>query len=182
MNIEKQELCNKIWMENKDAIENYCKYKLMSYPSEASDVTADISYHLCEAIMNDKIHTNPKSWLFAVARNLVKKKYEEANIKKKCFIEYNEECIEKTENISFDEDLILDNLISDSVIESLSITILDKLSTNNQQLYHFIYNDHLKMKEIAQILNISVDAVKQRNKRLTKKIKQLVKEHIENLN
>ncbi len=181
MNEEMRSLCSKIWVENKDWIIARVRAKLQSCPDEVDDVVADISYHFCVAILNNTIHTDCRGWLYAVTENCIKKKYEEMSKKRNRYTEYKEENFECAEDYSSAEELFLDSLIPESVIENLSIKIIDELKEAERQLYECIYVRKMKMKEIADKLEITVFAVRQRSTRLTKKIKKLVKMNIERI-
>ncbi len=181
MNDEMRTACSQIWMKNKDRIIERCRYKLHSCPDEIDDVVADVSYHLCVAILNGKIHTDPSAWLRGVTENCIKQKYSEMARRKKRLVEYNEENVECGEDYVDAEDLFLDSLIPDTVIEKLSRQIIDELRECDKALYEAIYIEKKKLKQIAAELGITVSAVKERNYRLTKRIKKLVKIHIEEI-
>ena len=51
----------------------------------------------------------------------------------------------------------------------------------DKQLYRYVYKDKLKMKEIAALLDITEVNAKQRHYRLSKKLKKIIKNHIEEL-
>lgn len=175
---EKEELCKNLWDECKDELTSMCRYKLSSHPDEVEDVIADAFYYLCVAVFENRKIDNHKAWLLAVTNNLIKKKYTEFNRTKLRHISFYEEDIDIHE---YSDDIFLDNLISDSVIERLSDTIIYELSEKEQQLYYYVYKDKLKMKEIAALLGITEVNARQRNYRLTKKLKTLIKKHLDEI-
>lgn len=173
---EKNELCRNMWEQCKDGLTRLCEYKLSSHPDEVEDVVADAFYYLCVAVFENRKIDNHKAWLIAVTNNLIKKKYTELNRTKLRHISFYEEDIDIYE---YSDDIFLDTLISDSVIERLSDTIICELSEKEQQLYYYVYKDKLKMKEIAALLAITEVNARQRNYRLSQKLKGMIKAHLE---
>lgn len=175
---EKEKLCISLWNEYKDELTSMCQYKLSSHPSEVEDVISDTFYYLCVAVFEDRKIDNYRAWLSAVTNNLIKKKYTELNKIKFKNITYNEEDIEA---YGYIDDMFLDSMISDSVIEGLCDAIICELKLVEQKLYHYVYVDKLKMKEIAVLLDITEANVRQRNHRLTKKLKTMIKKHLDEI-
>ena len=171
----KKELCKNLWDEYKDELTNICRYKLSSHPDEIDDIIADTFYYLCVAVFEERRIDNYRAWLVAVTNNLIKKKYTELNKTKLKNVIYNDEDVDI---YGYTDDMILDSLISDSVIERLSDTIIYELSEKEQQLYYYVYKDKLKMKEIAALLGITEVNARQRNYRLSKKLKGMIKERL----
>ncbi len=173
---EKEEFCKKLWIDNKDTLTQMCKYKLSNYPDEVDDVISETFYYLCSTIFSGKVLTNPKAWLFVVANNLIKKKYQEINNLKQKQVSYNEQIYEIQINKKIDiEDLI----ISESMIEQLSDIVINELNPEEKILYEYIYNQKLKIKEIASILGLTEVNVRQKKHRLNKKLNGLIKSYIE---
>lgn len=175
---EKEELCKNLWDECKDELTGMCRYKLSSHPDEVEDVIADAFYYLCVAVFENKRIENHRAWLIGVTNNLIKKKYTELNRMKFRNVSFYEEDVDIYE---YSDDIFLDNLISDSVIERLSDTIICELSEKEQQLYYYVYKEKLKMKEFAVLLGITEVNARQRNYRLTKKLKTLIKKHLDEI-
>lgn len=174
---EKEEICKKLWNDCKDELASLCRFKLSSHLDEVEDVVAEAFYYLCLAVFEDKTITNYKAWLIAVTNNLIKRKYTELNKMKLINTVLNEEDID----IEYNDDIFLDSLIPESVIEKLCDAIICELTPKEQRLYRYIYKDKLKMKEIAAILGITEVNARQRHHRLSKKLKEMIKNHIEEL-
>ena len=173
---EKEKLCISLWNEYKDELTNICQYKLSSHPDEVEDIIADTFYYLCVAVFEDRRIDSYRAWLSAVANNLIKKKYTELNRMKLRNVSFYEEDVEIYE---YNDEIFLDSLITDSVVERLCDTIICELTPKEQQLYRCVYKQKLKMKEIAALLGISEVNVRQRNHRLSKKLKGIIKDHLE---
>lgn len=172
---EKTELCKRLWDECKDDLTKLCKYKLSSHPDEVEDVIADAFYYLCVAVFKNRKIDNYKAWLVAVTYNLIKKKYTEINRAKTQRVSFYEENID---GYICEEDLFSEE-VSDTVIDNLSSSVLSQLSESEQLLYKYIYVDKLKMKEIATRMELTEVNVRQRHFRLSRKLKNMIKEYIE---
>lgn len=175
---EKEKLCIYLWNECKEELTSMCQYKLSSRLDEVKDVIADTFYYLCVAVFEDRRIDNYRAWLNAVANNLIKKKYTELNKMKLKNVTYNEEDVEA---YGYIDHVFLDSMISDSVIEGLCDAIICELKPVEQKLYHYVYVDKLKMKEIAVLLDITEANVRQRNHRLTKKLKTMIKKYLDEI-
>ncbi len=172
---EKKELCRKMWTEHKDELTKLCQRKLSSHPGEIEDIISEAYSSLCEAVYKGHAIDNPKAWLIGVTNNLIKKKYTEINKFKFKLTHYDEESMD---SVDYDEDVFIDSLISDKAIEDAVKSIIESLTPEQQLLYKYVHEDGLKMKEIAKIINISEDAVKERNYRLNKRIRAKIAEYL----
>ncbi len=167
------ELCEKLWNEYEPSIRQLCNYKLSAYQSEIDDVVADIYLALCDAVKNGHINSNPKAWLFSTANNCIKLKYTELNFRKKKLIHINNFDCKLFYNIDF-ENIAVNEDTLDQILKS----IYDELLASEKTLLILIYKKKLKYKDIAQILNTTESAVKQKNYRLKRKVRQLIKEKL----
>lgn len=181
MDADKQEMCRQMWRQHSDELKKMCERKLSSCRDEIDDVIADAFYYLCVNVFEGNIHTNTRSWLFAVTNNLIKKKYTEINKRKQRHISFSEADMEQYDCCSTDDTLFFESKVSESIIDSMNIEIIDNLSPAEQQLYKYVYEEDLSLKEIAARMNLTYGAVKERNHRLGLKIKVMVKEHIESM-
>ncbi len=175
----KRELCKSLWLRNEPKLRRLCTYKLSSHPDEVEDVLAETSLILWTAILNDKTIEYPDSWLYSVTNNLIKKKYSEINTDKERKVVFDEENL-KFYSLSVGHDFE-NMLLTDETLEKIIKEIDSLLSCDERQLYEYVYEDKLKMKEIAVLLSSTESAVKQKNYRLTRKLRRLIKEFLENL-
>ena len=178
---DKRELCRMMWVQHSDELKKICEYKLSSCRDEIDDVIADAFYYLCLNICEDRIHTNVSSWLFAVTNNLIKKKYAEIGKKKHSHISFDEMSVEQYDSYISCDSLLFDGTVSDSIIAMFNLVLLDNLNPAERQLYKYVYKDKLRLKEIAEKMNLTYGAVKERNHRLSKKIKIMTKDYIESM-
>lgn len=174
----KHELCKSLWLKNEPKLRKLCTYKLSSNLDEVEDILAETALILLNALLNDKVIEYPDSWLYSVTYNLIKKKYREINVEKERKVAFDEETL-KIYNLAVGYDFE-SLLLTDELIEKFSMQIDSFLSPDEKQLYEYVYEDKLKMKEIAVLLSSTESAVKQKNYRLHRKVKRLVKDYLEN--
>lgn len=169
------DFCKELWEQCEPQIRKLCNVKLKEYPDEIEEIITDTFIALCDAVNNGKDFTNPSAWIYGTANNLIKQKFKQLKAYKQKHKTFSNTGYELAYNIDF-----LDAMISDDNIEQMKAEIEDELSQSEKTLLDFIYNDKLKTKEIAGILNISESAVKQKRYRLVKKIKRMAKDKIMN--
>lgn len=174
----KHELCKSLWLKNEPKLRRLCTYKLSNHPDEIEDILSEAALIFWTAIINGKTIEYPNSWLYSVVNNLIKKKYTEINIEKERKLPLDEESlITYSLSVGYDFDSLR---LTDELIEKFSMEIDSLLSSDEKQLYEYVYEDRLKMKEIAAKLSSTESAVKQKNYRLHRKVKRLVKDYLEN--
>lgn len=70
--------------------------------------------------------------------------------------------------------------LSNDEIDILKEQVLSSLPPDDRRFIEMIYDEHLKYKKIAEILNTTENAVKQRSYRVRGEIKKLAKEKTKN--
>lgn len=175
MNNIQREICTKLWNEYEPQLRKICRVKLRSNPDEVDDVMSEVSLALCKQIENSGQPEKPKQWLYATFNNIVNLKYREIYKHK-----------EKQENIE-NKDFELpfeQNGIEDKIEEIYNHEIRDKLhsflSEDEYLIIKYIYFDRLKMKEIADIINSTESAVKQKHYRICNKLRKAAKKFEKN--
>lgn len=176
-NIKDMELCEALWNEYEPCLRRICNYKLSGYPSEIDDVIGDVYLALCDKINGSIGIDNPKAWLYGTLNNTIKLKYAEIDRKKKKYVRLESVERELFYSIDFDEVEISDDLLNEIIDE-----IYQELLGSEKTLLILIYTKKLKFKQIAEILNTTEGAIKQKHYRLKRKIKMLAKEKLKNLN
>lgn len=106
----------------------------------------------------DKINTNLKAYLSAIARNVTYEKF-----RKNC----NYNSLENRENVSYTEEF--DNII-------ILRDNLKNLSEEERKIFDMYYVQGLKIKEISAYLNITNSNVKIKLHRIRKKLKEAFNE------
>lgn len=176
-NITDMELCEALWNEYEPCLRRICNYKLSGYPSEIDDVIGDVYLALCDTINGSIGIDNPKAWLYGTLNNTIKLKYAEIDRKKKKYVRLESVERELFYSIDFDEVEISDDLLNEIIDE-----IYQELLGSEKTLLILIYTKKLKFKQIAEILNTTEGAIKQKHYRLKRKIKMLAKEKLKKLN
>lgn len=110
-----------------------------------------------------------KPYLIGIAKNLIKKKYEQYNIS------YNFENFEEMEN-QIISNIVMDELIDNSNKMELISEIMKDIKPEESEIFVMFYYQNKKVKDIAKILNISVSKTKVTLHRLRKLVKKKFKE------
>lgn len=168
---EKEKFCEKLWLECEPQLRKICKYKLSNNLSEVDDVIADAYLALCDAVENESELENPKAWLYGTVNNLIKFKYTEIKKTSKTMISIDNGDYILVYNVDFTE-----ARLTDETIEDIRIEIESELLPAELTLLKLLHEKKLTQKEVAVILNTTTSAVKQKNYRLKKKIKEIAKE------
>lgn len=169
------DFCEQLWKQCEPKIRKLCNMKMADHPEEIDEIISDTYLTLCEAVSKGKVFSNPPAWLYGTANNIIKQKFKELKLYKQKHKTISTTGYELMYDIDY-----LDAIITDDNIEQMKVEIESELSDSEKILLEFIYTDRLKTKEIAEILNISVSAAKQKRYRLVKKIKQMAREKINN--
>lgn len=158
-----------IWLEYEPIVRRLCYKRLSSSPQEAEDVISEICLALMNTIYDGKEITNPKSWLYSVSRNLINKKYEELNRRKRRFVSLDD--YSYCHKLSYEIDM-LEPYVSDEEIMTIKKEIEGELSGDENSLLDLIYRKKKKQKKIAKRYKTTENAIKQRNYRLKRDIKK----------
>lgn len=173
---DKIEKRDTIWADNELYLRRLCNIKLQSCPQEIDDVMHDTYIALCEAFNDGRVINDYKKWLVGTLNHKVIAKYNEITISKKRFISFDDIETKVFYVVDFDS-----KRMSDELTEEIADEIISSLSAKEQNLYHLIYDQKLKKKQIASILGIKAGTVRERAFRLNYKIKTIIKEYAENM-
>ena len=111
---------------------------------------------------------HPKFWLYSVSRNLINKKYEELNRRRKRFVSLDD--FNYCHKLSYEIDM-LEPRVREEDIMNIKKEIEHELSPEDNVLLDLIYRKKNKHRKIAKRLKTTENAVTQRNYRLKRNIK-----------
>ncbi len=172
--------CEKTFCEYEPIIRSLCNCKLDGSQKDIDAVVSQVFCIYCEAVEQGVYIASVRAWLLSKTINLIKIN----NSKNKNFLNSNDHItnfVYEVKNIDFYyNDNVADLIINDNSFISLKEEIEKDLTPNELLLLEFIYKDNLKYKDIANILNTSISAVKQRIYRLKRKIKKSAEEKVKN--
>ncbi len=167
----KEEITNtfkKIYEEESDAIFRFCLTRVSSR-EQSLDITQDTFLRLWNSLIEKKDISNYRAFLFTIARNLIIDWY-----RKKKSISLDK-MIDESDG-QFD---LIDNSLTDNLeIKSDGKFILDKISELGETYQTPIYLrfvDDLSITEIAEVLNISNNAVSVRINRGLEELRNKIK-------
>lgn len=177
---DKNQLCEEIWNKYEPKVRKICEYKLTSCPDEIDEVVSQTFLALCIKLSEDTIE-NPQAWLYATANNLIKMTYESQNRNKKKIVSLDVVITEANEhhNLIYSNDF-LDKKLSNDQIDILKAQVEAELDYDELALIHLVHKKHLKYRKIAEMMNSTESAIKQRSYRLRGKVKEIAKEKIKN--
>lgn len=165
-------IAQELWDEYEPVIRRLCYKKLSSYPQEAEDVVCEVYLALMNTLHDDeKEITSYKSWLYSVTRNLINKRYEEINRRKRRFVSLNDNSY--CHKLHYEVDM-LEPVVSEETIMNFKKEIEGELRTDDNVLLDLIYRKKNKHRKIAKKLKTTEDAITQRNYRLKRKVKSKV--------
>jgi len=174
-------IITEIWDTYYPRILALCKLKLMSYPEEVDDVAAEIFDSLVNESRIRKLPDKIDAWLYKVAYNKINQKYKEMYKRKKFLVNVDFSDYDETEKLELKVDVDMDDeRIDDEDIESMKEKLIKELTEEEQQLIFLVCEQKLKLKEIADIMNSTETAVRQKFYRTKRKAKIKAKKSIEN--
>lgn len=157
-----------IWDEYGPLVKRLCYQRLSSAPQEAEDVISEICLALLNTLYDGKDIEHPKSWLYSVSRNLINKKYEELNRRRKRFVSLDD--FNYCHKLSYEIDM-LEPRVREEDIMNIKKEIEHELSPEDNVLLDLIYRKKNEHRKIAKRLKTTENAVTQRNYRLKRNIK-----------
>lgn len=140
---------------------------------EAEDITQNVFVKVWKNIKKFDRNKKFKTWIFSIAKNVsldwIKKK------KPRLFSEFENEEGDNllAESIS-DSSPLPEELFARSDLKRRLSEYMEKLSPNYKIVLTMYYNDHLTFKEIAEVLNESLNTVKSRHRRAIIQLKKLL--------
>ena len=158
-----QENFENLFQEYSDAIYRLCVYKT-SKESVAHDLTQETFLRLWKTISSSKEIAKPKQYIYQITRNLIVDYYK--SHKAVSLDELQEEGFEPKSNESSAE-LISEVLILKEAIETLDQEFRD--------VVYMRFVEGMKVKEIAEVLDISENLVSVRINRGKKKLQEKFK-------
>lgn len=155
----------------------YCA-QFFDYDYEyAEDCVQNAYLALIENLYNGVEIRNYKSWLYKVVLNQKNKVLRDKIKRNELDFFDNKEKDEFLNDAVYYEPDFVENMVSEETIEKVALKIISTLSKDERQLYYLYYYEHKKLREIANEMNISYSAVRQRHVELRKKIKRLIGEY-----
>lgn len=169
MNESESCICKELWIEYEPQLRKVATAKLHNYPDEIDTVISDVFAALCEKIHKDGVPKKLKGWLYGTLNNIINLKF-----RKLYRIKENETSLLDTE-ISI---AITNDEIEEKINELYNNEIKNKLKEIlNEDEYEIMYLLHfrkLKMREVAEMLNSTETAIKQKHYRICKKLRKII--------
>lgn len=165
---ESNRICIEIWNDYEPKLRKICNVKMSNHPDYIDDVMQEVFLALLKKVKNS-LPDNPKAWLYAVLTNTINREYRKLYSHQKNIISIDDMQIDLPYENDF-SDLYVDH----AFLDEFKKTLENELSKDDKEFIYYIYEKRLKMKEIADILDSTESAVKQRHYRLINKIRKMV--------
>lgn len=183
MTQEQKEFCEELWRTEYRQILTICALKLDSCGKEdAEDAALEAFEAFCIALESDKEMKHPRQWLYSYAALKIKRLNKENALKKGAVLSIQSGDIDEEElayvyTYKNDDD----KAFEDDFIEILAVNVLKELTFTERKIFNLYYRKCRRLPQIAEILGMSHQAVKQHHYRVKKKIKKFVKVNIDKL-
>lgn len=174
MEVIDKEQCAAIWKQYEPYLRKICTVKLRNHPDEIDDIISEVFLALCKKVAESGYPEKPKAWLYGTLNNFINGKYREIYKEKQNTVDITEKEYILPYGIDF-----VDEIDDDLLLEQIKNALEKELSEKEKILLRIIYEDELRMKEIALLYQTSESAVKQQHYRLCKHIRAIAKKFIE---
>lgn len=156
----------KLYQSQSDAIFRYCLFRV-SDREIAIDLAQDAFTKYWDAISNGKEVLNDRAFLFMIARNLIIDLYrKKKSVSLDAILEENEDHMFMAGGIGKES-------IEMSTEARFVLDKINELEPSHQQIIYLRFVEDLKPKEIAEVLDISSNAVSVRILRGIEKLREL---------
>lgn len=160
MTEEENKICAELWNELKPGMQQICIAKMKGYTNDVDDIISDVFVALCKHVSEKGFPDNPKPWLYRTLYNLINTCFREKYNNEKHFVQSNTELIK----LPYKHDFV-DDIINNDTLNRAN-KIIGTLDRKDQIIIKSFYFKEQSMKEIAEILDSTVTAVKQKRYRL----------------
>ncbi len=175
--VEEIEKIMKNCEEHRALLINYClKYFGCEY-EYAEDCVQEAYVALYENLCNGAQIRNYKAYLYSVCLNNKNKLIKEKIKRNEQDFSNNEEKDLAINSVPSQNSDIHNQLVSENDIRKISFFIISRLTTDEKKLYLLYYKKGKKLKDIADLLNISYDTARKRHEKLKKKLTKMIDEY-----
>lgn len=167
-----KEICSKNWEEYEPIIRRIAFARLTGLEDEVDDVVSETFTALCTKFSGGSAPNNTRSWLYGTLNNIINQ-----HLRKICT---------ERENVVADSadmiDLKFTYSIPDSAFSSVSVSEFHKivrslLSDDEYSLIEALYINDAKASQVAEQLNLTEGAVRQRSYRICSKLRKTLSEY-----
>ena len=170
MNDDEKKLCAELWDKYEPMIRKMSEYRLQSNKSEIEDLVADVYLALCKKVHESGSPEKPREWLLGVHEKLLNGKYRDFYAKRDNETSYTDEEYE----LPFGDKSLKENEPKMRLDELLKKAD-GKLDAEDYWILWYTFSGY-KLKEMAELMNKSEAAVKQKRHRLYIKLRKIDKD------
>ena len=159
-----EEIFTEIWYKYRPEMRRFCYANLKGYKEEAEDIVERAFYLLWKKMAEDDLPPVPQAWLYKTIDNLIKAEYRRQKKDQKYLTFGSTTC----ENLRYVVDLD-EEMAKEELNQELVNAVNNELTEDEKELIRYLFIEEKSHKEIAEILGISDNAVKQRRFRMIRK-------------
>lgn len=172
MEVKDEKLYIDLWNQCKSEIQRLCYIKLKGFPYDIEDTMSEIFIAFWEKDLKNDSPNNLKAWLYVVANNMINLKFREIYKDRENTVDLEDNEVDLLYSPDF-----VSNVENKELYNLLKSDIENRLSEGEQYFINLIYEDGMRLKEVAKIFGISYKATKQKHYRIINKIKKISKKY-----
>lgn len=166
---EERNKCAELWTECTPQLRKLCYSKMKGYTNDVEDLIADAYVALCNYVNENGFPDNTVGWIYGTVFNMINSRFRGKYKDEKHLFISDTELIE----LPYKHDFV-DDVINNDVINSLN-ELIPTLDGKEQEIVHSYYFDGRSMKDIAELLDSTIGAVKQKRYRIVNKLRDELK-------
>lgn len=164
MSDSQKEIFTKIWHEYRSEMCRFCYANLKGHNGEVEEIVEKAFYLLWKKMSEDETPPVPQAWLYKTIDNLIKMEYRRQKKDNK-YLDFGFDlCANLQYVVDLDEEMAQQEL-NRELIKAVN----EELTDDDRELIKYLFLENKPHREIAAILGISENAVKQRRFRMIRK-------------
>lgn len=166
--------------EYRGRLVNYCLRTFSFDYATAQDIVQNAYVALYENLLKGVEIENYRAWMYRVTFYFANKVAKDVKRRNECELTDDIEIGDDTSSLSLEDKINYKEKTSDINTKEAAVRIISSLKKDERELYIMYYCENKKLKDIAEQLNVSDVTVRKRNSRLKHKLKDMIKDFMEN--
>lgn len=168
MKISEDKFCTDLWYEYEPQLRKICETKMQSCPDDIDDIISETFLALCDKVSESGPPEKVRAWLYGTLYHFINSKYRTIyRTERKSVALHAKEYI-----LPYDWDIendIVEACDAESTMKEINAT----LNEQERFLIQSVYGDGRKFKDVAEELNTTASAVKQKSYRVNIKVRKI---------
>lgn len=163
---EKNEI-GRCFREMKPMLERICRAKMLTGKEDIEDIISNVFCEICSYCEKYEMPENPRGWIYKVLSNMIASKFREIYRQRKNIAQYIDEAVPATESA---ESEAVTKIQTEYIIRE----IRQRISGEDMELYWMLTKREATVYETAVHTGSTINAVKQKKYRISRKIKKIL--------